>query len=358
VADISISPLTDRDAFLERWAGLYERAGDRSFFLSPPWMAAWLGGAPDGSDLRIVEAGGARDLLLGLFCLRRRAPPLFGLREARLHEFGEDARDAVYVEHNGFLVAKDAPADLRRKAVDAALTCFACADAAVFRNIAQSLADDVKAAAAQRGLSARILREQPVYVVDLAQLRAGRGDFIASFSASLRGKIRRAIRLYEERGPVRCQIASSSEEIDEAWREMAALHQQSWRARGRPGAFANPQFNAFHERLKAAAPGAFQLMKFCAGKETLGVLYNFLWDKRVSAYQSGFSYEKDNRLAPGYVCHALAAQRYLDEGYDVYDFLAGDDDYKRRMGGLETRLCSLAIDNPTWRNRLRRLVRG
>jgi CelD/BcsL family acetyltransferase involved in cellulose biosynthesis len=94
-----------------------------------------------------------------------------------------------------------------------------------------------------------------------------------------------------------------------------------------------------------------------AGDQTIAVLYNLIHGARVMNYQSGFLYETDNRLAPGFVAHAIAAQHYSSARFNTYDLLAGDADYKQRLGKQETTLTSLVLERPTWRNRLRRLVR-
>ncbi|MFL5257239.1 MAG: GNAT family N-acetyltransferase [Rhodopila sp.] len=52
----------------------------------------------------------------------------------------------------------------------------------------------------------------------------------------------------------------------------------------------------------------------------------------MSAYQSGFVYrDDDNQAKPGLTCHLAAILDALNRGMDIYDFLAGDDRYKRSL---------------------------
>ena len=88
------------------------------------------------------------------------------------------------------------------------------------------------------------------------------------------------------------------------------------------------------------------------------MLYNFVHGRRVMNYQSGFRYEDDNRMAPGFVTHALAAKFYKQCGFEAYDLLAGDESYKERLGDPETILTSFVVERPTWRNRLRARIKG
>jgi CelD/BcsL family acetyltransferase involved in cellulose biosynthesis len=111
------------------------------------------------------------------------------------------------------------------------------------------------------------------------------------------------------------------------------LHQAYWTARGKPGAFANPFFTAFHRRLvrEALSRKEVELARISSEKGALGYLYQFRKNGHVYSYQSGFHYEQDNRLKPGLVSHRLAIEHSLSTGDAVYDFLAGDDRYKRSL---------------------------
>lgn len=348
-----IHSLTDRPAFLAEWSALNARSSSAGFFQSPAWMTAWLGGAPESADLHKVEA--RRDgelLLLGVFTVARRRPPVFGLREIWFQEFGEPALDAVYGEYADFLVADAAPHDIRADAVSEMVDTSGGDDAFVFRNLRPEMAEAARAAAAERKLAVRTLHEQPVYVCDLSK-----ENFEAGLSKSLQTKISRSKRLYEERDALSARKIEPGDGFDAAWAQMKTLHKAGWKARGGASVFDNWHLGAFHERLRSTSPGSVHLFEVKAGNETIAVLYNFVHGDRVMNYQSGFLYEADNRLAPGFMAHAMAAQFYAEAGFKAYDLLAGEADYKQRLGTQETTLTSLVLERSTWRNRLRRLVR-
>ncbi len=352
--DIAVTPLDDPAALLGDWAALYPHTDAQDFFLSPPWIAAWLEGAPAGAQLLRVEAmADQAPVLLGVVAAAPQYPPLLGLREARLHEFGEAARDAVYIEYNDFLVARDAPKDARSAALAKLFEALPHLDGFVLRNLRGGAASAAHAAASEAGLSVRMLREQPVYSCALS-----RGDILETLSKSLQTKLRRAIRLYEERGPLTACVAISENAFDAAWEKLTILHKAGWAARGQASVFDNPHLAAFHARLRKNTPESLHLFEVRAGDETIAVLYNFVHGKRVMNYQAGFRFEDDNRLTPGFVAHLLAARHYREAGFDTYDLLAGEADYKQRLGAIETTLTSLVIERPSWRNRLRRLLRG
>ena len=355
----AVLPLDDPARFLEDWSALFHKAEKPSFFQSPAWMGAWLDGRPEGVRLYRVEAKNRGALcLLGAVGVRKaRRRVLIGAREARLHEFAVPAFDAAYIEYNDFLIGRGADEAIRQTALSALLLSVEAADAIVFRNATPALARAVNAVAATHGLEARVLNEQRAYVCGLAALRSAQKSFIETLTPSTQSKIRRSMRLYEERGALEGKLVQTPDAQARAWAALLDLHEQGWRKRGRPGVFGEPAFAAFHDRLRRLAPDACHLFETTAGGKTIGVLYNFSHEGRVMNYQSGFRFEDDNRLVPGFVSHALAAQHYLEAGYDAYDLLAGNADYKRRLAAPSTVMTSLVLERPTWRRALRRVFK-
>ncbi|MCK5750204.1 MAG: GNAT family N-acetyltransferase, partial [Oricola sp.] len=300
--------------------------------------------------VEIVKDG--RIALMGAFAAPKRKWMGLGLREIWFQEFGDPERDAIYPEYLDFLAPKPS-GGLRAKAAGAVMDYFSDADGFIFRNARMRMTAKILSAAAGRGYSARVLREQPVYVCDLTQ-----DDLMEGLSKSLQTKIRRAISLYNERGGLHGVLAETPAEKKAGYEKLKALHEESWRAKGQAGVFSNPHLASFHDRLWDHAPERLHLFEARAGDETVGVLYNFVHGGRVMNYQSGFKYDDDNRFAPGFVTHALAAKFYKERGFETYDLLAGDDAYKERLGEPETILTSFVVERPTWRNRLRAMAKG
>jgi len=191
--------------------------------------------------------------------------------------------------------------------------------------------DAVLQAAQGSGGVVRIDRSQPAPWVDFTRLGAGEAAFVNSLSANARYQVRRSARRYAALGPLAVHRAATVPEALEMLREMAVLHQASWIARGRPGAFAGPFFRRFHQELIARGlpGGEVDLLRITAGERLIGCLYNFRAGGRVMAYQSGFNYaEADPQQKPGLTSHHLAIELYRGLGCTAYDFLAGEDRYK------------------------------
>ena len=75
-----------------------------------------------------------------------------------------------------------------------------------------------------------------------------------------------------------------------------------------------------------------ELLRVSAGADIIGYVYNLVYRGHVYAYQTGILYESNPRLKPGLVSHCLCIERHLEEGSDVYDFMAGDARYKASLG--------------------------
>ena len=178
-------------------------------------------------------------------------------------------------------------------------------------------------------------RSQVSPFVDLQALRRSGVDYLAARSANTRQQIRRSDRFYGRGGTIETKRA---ETVAEAWAmldAMGILHQETWTGRGKPGSFAEPFFRRFHRALiEVAVPrGEAVLLRVSCQAAVIGILYSFSFRGRMLAYQSGFDYGAEHGQAkPGLTCHHAAIRYSLAQDFEIYDFLAGEDRYKRSLG--------------------------
>jgi CelD/BcsL family acetyltransferase involved in cellulose biosynthesis len=346
----SFSTSIDRETFLDEWKRLYGLSAAQ-VFLSPAWIENWLAVVPDDigvgcarvfDDLRGVYA----IALVGMPARKSFLAPL----EAKFHESGVDALDRIYLEYNDILIAADAPEGAREAAIAEIVGALPAVEEFVVRNATPAFASALKAAADQHGLTFRSLLSQPTFQIDLTD---SGNSVIEGYSSSLRAKVRRAVRRYQERGPVQLQRAETRDERTVAWTELMRLHSQTWSRRGKKGVFGEPMFSGFHERLIDRHAAMVDLVRLTVGAETVGVLYNLVAGDRVYNYQSGFRYEADNQLVPGFVCHTLAAERYRAEGFAIYDMMGGDAEYKQRLCREGETLETIVMTRPSLRMKVR-----
>ncbi|MBU6499747.1 MAG: GNAT family N-acetyltransferase [Rhodospirillales bacterium] len=323
--ELTLTEPADLAALGGRWQALEARA-EGSFFQSWNWvgcLAARRFPAPV-----LLEARADGELVgLALFNRRRR----LGVERLWLGESGDAALDSVFVEHNGPLIARGHAAALGPVWLGAAVGAPLGATAPRFGRIVTLSGVDVPAGlgAEVNGLRLAIRMTRPAPVVDF-DLVGGRG-YLPGLSANARYQIRRSARLYAAAGPLAVRRAATPDEALADLDALAALHQASWVRRGRPGAFANPAFLAFHRSLieRSFADGQIDLLRVAAGDRPIGYLYNFRYRGVVSAYQSGFDYAGAGpHHKPGLTCHHLAIEMYAGQGIRRYDLLAGGDRYK------------------------------
>jgi CelD/BcsL family acetyltransferase involved in cellulose biosynthesis len=270
--------------------------------------------------VEVTEAG--RTVALGLFNrVRRRVgpPKLF------LAENGTAELDCPYVEQNGILTEAGSEADLTALC----LRSLAAAHDVVLSGVGAPIV-----AAARQAACVVIIRDQESPFIDLATIRRAGGDYLAGRSSNTRQQVRRSDRFYERGGSIKLERAGSVKTAHRMLDRMAELHQAVWEARSKRGSFSAPFFHRFHRTLiDIGIPrGEIALLQVSAGDKTIGFLYNFVWRGRMLAYQSGFAYSSSQGQAkPGVTCHHAAIELALDLGLEVYDFLAGDDRYKRSL---------------------------
>jgi CelD/BcsL family acetyltransferase involved in cellulose biosynthesis len=321
------------------WRDL-ERTARPAYFLTWSWIENWLAMLPreEIPALAVIRRDGEP---AGAFFLGRRLRVRHHVLPSRgmfVNATGVESHDELCIEHNGLLGPGCSIGQLVELLPDDWDELFLPGvDLEAFRDV------DVPA-----GYRVRVERTCPAPFVDLARVRAA-GDYLAVVSSNTRAQIRRARRRL---GDEALEVAASLPEALAFYDELIALHTASWRARGQPGAFADPWFERFHRRLieQRFAHGEIQLVRLRgggaaagSGGATLGCLYNLIANGRVLFYQSGLAAFDDPVVKPGLVCHAAAIAHCAAAGHEVYDLLGGAGRYKAQLATGTTQLGWLCV---------------
>lgn len=327
------------------------------FFLSWDWIGCWLKTLPAAlkpAVLRIHSDGCLTGLALLISAGKRRLG-MIPCRSLHLHETGDATLDALTIEYNGILSARDHSKEVTRRAVEWLLS-EGHADELSLPGVSISILNSFD----PRRFSAHIRDIKPVYLIDLAATATDRTEFLDTISGNTRSQLRRAIRQYETLGELRVVEAHSADDAQDMLSEMIPLHQGYWEGRDRAGAFANPHFVEFHRQLirNSYDKGCIQFFRCIAGPAVIGYLYNVKRHGRVYAYQSGFNYQLLPRSKPGWVCHYLAIEENRRQGTVTYDLLAGQSQFKASFGKPDDTLVWMTVERAGWHSSLMNALRS
>jgi len=348
--DAELTPIGDHSELGADWRRL-EDACDNSPFTAWPWVATWLKHLPrEISPLvfRARDADGVVALALLVESRERGIRGLLGGRSMLVQETGDEDLDGITVEYAGLLARRGR----EEAAYRALLEKLEQTRRWQALRMSASTHAQVVLAALPSGLRAYSRIERPSYFVDLAALRAAGETHLEGISSSTRSGLRRTRRAYEHRGPISVAVATEPALALSWLEELRVLHERYWRRKGKRGSFGSAFFAAFHEDLvgRHTTSGFTQLMRITAGDVVVGYLYNLVWRGGVYFYNAGLNYgalEKHDR--PGFLAHMVAIQKYLDDGMQIYDFLAGDGDYKRMMSTHARTVNWIQVRRPGWR---------
>lgn len=338
------------------WRELEQRA-DCSFFTSWSWIGVWLANLPAHIKPQLLRAHDG-ERLVGLGVLVRSVRQRFGLPfcEAwHLHSTGDKKSDVVMIEHNDFLLDREAASRVR----PAMLAYWQKKASRVSELHLPGLVGTGWYSNVTKALGREDFKRRS-YGVDLAAVSDKGFDFVSLLSSHARRFIRRSLKEYQKLGAVQVEVASTVEEGLGFLACLSDLHQSRWVALGEPGAFDGEFFQRFHRELvtRNMLRGEIQLLRVHAGGRDLGYLYSFVRGKRLYVYQSGFDYgviEKHGR--PGLVAHTLAVEFNARLGFEMYDLMVGESQYKTTLSTVQEEMTWTVLRKPALRFRVELWIR-
>jgi CelD/BcsL family acetyltransferase involved in cellulose biosynthesis len=335
VFDVGVERLQNVAELEASWKELEARAA-HPFYLSWLWIGTWLRHLPKDAQPHVLTARRA-GTTVGLAVVCRRRAWSFGPRaRARwfLNESGDARFDRLFIEHNKILAERSSADAITVACLKALMHRLHRSDQLVLSGIDPHLEATASRIASQLGLIVDVKQANTAWRIDLSKVREKGGNYRAALGRHTRQAVSRSIRLYAERGPVEFRVTETPSQALAAFDLLANFHQARW---GHRGSFTHPSFRRFHEELIARGvhAGAVRISRTLVGERTIGVLYNFVHDGWVLNYQSGFLYENDGRLKPGFVSHVLSTEDSILRGERGYDFLAGSAQHKPRLANAE-----------------------
>lgn len=324
------NPFTEHEKIREIWTSLLARC-PHAYYLSWAWIGNGIKCLPHDSDLHLIVGFRNERPVIAFFVGSRTTirHKFFKIRKLSINETGDPYFDLTWIEYNAVLIDPEITILLGYllKLTPMKWDEFIMTRCAPIYQPNLQL-DDPESK--DYNLSIVDMRS---YYVNLDKVRRNNDDYLALISSKKRYQIRRSIKEYEKMGQILLSVAENTEDAINIFNELSQLHQKAWTERGFPGSFSNEYFDRFHKKLitERFEYGEIQLMKVTAGDHVLGCLYGFIYRGQFLGTLSGFNYLPGHLYSPGLICHYLAIIHYARMGLNCYDFLEGDDDYKRSL---------------------------
>jgi CelD/BcsL family acetyltransferase involved in cellulose biosynthesis len=147
--------------------------------------------------------------------------------------------------------------------------------------------------------------------------------------------------------------------IDEAMTVLAKLNRERWQEGG--SSFRTDNYARFHQALarRFAERGWLWLAILTLDEKPIAARYDFVYGGKVWCMQGGWDPARQD-LNPGTLMTGEVIAWAIAQGFHEYDFLGGEDHYKRRWAEAERKLIDLEAFNAAtlrgrWWPRLRSL---
>lgn len=311
----------------ESVSGRLQAAGaalpSRAPFVLPGWMRAWREVFAPGAPLwiRSFRQGGA---VVGIAALRV---------EGRTARF---IGDAAVCDHLDLVCATG-----RRKEFCAALLDRLKADGIDRLELAPLRPDSVVLqglipAARDGGLAVSVAAEDVLFELELP---GSWENYLQTLSGKQRHEVRRKLRRLGGRSEAAFRLAQEPAAVRAAVDDFLALFRQN---RPDKAAFMDERMEAYFRLLAEYVPGTRigfldvderpAAAVWCCDHGGTRYLYNSGYDARLG------------HLSVGILCKILSIRDAIDAGLGAYDFLKGDEGYKRQLGGKPVPIYRCRID--------------
>ncbi len=324
------NPFMEYEKAGEIWTSLLAKC-PHTYYLSWAWIGNEIKCLPRDSDMHLIAGFCSDQPVIAFFVgLRTTTRHKFlKFRKLSINETGDPYFDSTWIEYNAILIDPAITISLKHL-LDLLPIKW---DEFIMTRCSQIYQPNLQLDGSMGKNYNLNVKDMRSYYVNLDKVRRNNYDYLALISSKKRYQIRRSIKEYEKMGQLRLSIAENVEDAIKIFIELRQLHQKAWRDRGFPGSFSNEYFDRFHKNLITSRfkHGEIQIMKVTAGEHTLGCLYGFTYNGQFLGTLSGLNYLPGYLYSPGLICHYLAIIHYARMGLSCYDFLEGDDNYKRSL---------------------------
>jgi len=154
-------------------------------------------------------------------------------------------------------------------------------------------------------------------------------EYLATLGKSLRYDVRKLDKSLFKEGKATIEPVTM-DNIGQGLDILFEQHKKRWRKRGLPGAFLGRAQTFHHDwGRQAIQQGWLWLSILRYEGQPIGAIYAMTFGDSVFFYQAGFD-PSHSAISPGTLLVAGTIRRAIEEGKAHFDFLRGDEPYKRR----------------------------
>lgn len=326
-APTSSLPITSSEAFdslRPEWEALHARVHGATIFTHPGWVEAWLRHF-GGHAMPVYLAVRRDDELVAVapFDMDPSASRLLG--DPNLSDFGP-------------AIAESGDEAFAARGILEWLNEDMAPSASLWGLPATSpLASEVQAQATNFGWDATVEHEA---VTPACELPSSFEGYLDALRKKERHEIRRKMRHADEAGALAFEEATTPGAVTGQLDQFFALMRES-----HPGkaTFLTSETIAFLRDVATlgASLGCLRLGTLRLDGNVLAMTWCFENEEETFLYNSG--YATGTELSPGIVSKAHAIASAIDRGKRRFNFLRGEEDYKRRMGGHPGEVVRIAL---------------
>ena len=338
----SIDALDDAADVVSAWERMLD---DRAFFLSPTWVATWC--AWRNRPPHILVARDRDGVVKGLLPLVEHSSGVVGFAG---HAMGADHLDVVL---------EPSLDDDQAMQVSEALLSHLLASRVRRAELRHVRAEGKLRGALHESLASVPMRERYATICHAIDIDGTYAAYLQRrWSKKRRHELRRTCRRFFELDGARVVRATRPEHVAPMIARLFELHDARFKALGKHSGFEGGRRDAFHTALatKLLARDELYLSALEAEGRAVAVYYGFRFGGRLSHFQSGIDPTFDGP-SPGTVLRAaMLEEDVFDAGLHTFDFLDGDEAYKRPWATSAVHLFDITLWPCSFEGRLRQRV--
>jgi CelD/BcsL family acetyltransferase involved in cellulose biosynthesis len=324
---VELGAWSELAAITADWERLLQENVALGLFSTPEWLESWWHAYGTDKELvALVFTDRDRQIVGMILMYRQLLRSLFGFRVSLLRLVGDGSTDSDDLD---FIVRPGCEQAVVRAFLNWARDrrCDVC-----YLNCLspRSIAARLLARELENHAWPHVTHQRPCAVVSLPdswQL------YLKQLSSKERGKIGNRTRKLQMRHRLRFCRCEGLEDLPKCLETLFDLHQEHWETRDRPGSFNLPERRQFYREMTSLllARDRLELWFLELDGQTVAAQIALRYANTAYSLQEGFdpAYTRDS---VGYVLRGHVLRKCIEAGVEKYDFLAGDEDSKRRWG--------------------------